>query len=465
MANHLILSLVLVLGFGSVARANVCSELFRESASLDRVWEDGVSTSAWLEAEATLSSLRIRENISRPDGLPGAVIAARTRVNPNYYFHWIRDAGLVIDALLERFDSTTHARGQHIVERHAILKKVFDYMRFSRTIQTTETLTGLGEPKVNVDGTSFNEPWGRPQNDSPAIRAISLIDFARILESNQHRGIIASQLYDGKFPSSSLIKRDLEYVATNWKKPSWDVWEEILGDHFYTRMVQRRALLDGARLAEIQRDSKAAEYYREQGRLVEASLEQFWDPTKGYIVATLPRSPEAAGNWGLDNKHTNLDIAVILGLLHGSRGDGFLKFNNSRVMATLDRLQKTFTEIYPINHRRGIPGIAIGRYPEDAFSGADRSGGNPWVLATLAMGEAYYRAAREMKAENPRRAADLVAKGDSFIARVRYHAHRDGSLNEQFHRASGFMHSVEDLTWSYAALLTAHNARQLAVEP
>ena len=28
--------------------------------------------------------------------------------------------------------------------------------------------------KVNVDGTSFNDEWGRPQNDSPALRAISL---------------------------------------------------------------------------------------------------------------------------------------------------------------------------------------------------------------------------------------------------------------------------------------------------
>lgn len=465
MVNRVLICFILVIGVNSTAHANICSELFRESAKLDRAWEDGISTAAWLESEATLSSLRIRENISRPDGLPGAVIAARTRVNPNYYFHWIRDAGLVIDALLERFDSMTPLRGQHLVERHAILKKVFDYMRFSRTIQTTETLTGLGEPKVNVDGTSFNEPWGRPQNDSPAIRAISLIDFARILETNLHRGIIASQLYDGKFPSSSLIKRDLEYVANNWKKPSWDVWEEVLGDHFYTRMVQRRALLDGARLADIQGDKKAAEYYREQGRLVEASLEQFWDSSKGYLVATLPRPADATGNWGLDNKHSNLDIAVILGLLHGSRGDGFLKFNDSRVMATLDRLQKTFLELYPINHQRGIPGLAIGRYPEDAFSGADRSGGNPWVLATLAIGEAYYRAAREVKTEDPRRAAELVAKGDSFVARVRYHAHRDGSLNEQFHRASGFMHSVEDLTWSYAALLTAHNARQLAVGP
>src|SRR5688500_16671266 len=33
------------------------------------------------------------------------------------------------------------------------------------------SLDFLGEPKFQADGSAFNDPWGRPQNDGPAIRA------------------------------------------------------------------------------------------------------------------------------------------------------------------------------------------------------------------------------------------------------------------------------------------------------
>lgn len=40
---------------------------------------------------------------------------------------------------------------------------------------------GLGEAKFNVDETSFNESWGRPQRDGPALRAITLATYAEWL--------------------------------------------------------------------------------------------------------------------------------------------------------------------------------------------------------------------------------------------------------------------------------------------
>jgi glucoamylase len=41
--------------------------------------------------------------------------------------------------------------------------------------------SGLGEPKFNVDMSSFTGSWGRPQRDGPALRAIVLIDFGNWL--------------------------------------------------------------------------------------------------------------------------------------------------------------------------------------------------------------------------------------------------------------------------------------------
>lgn len=432
-----------------------CEDYFRPA-----LIEPNPTLAAWLVRETEVSSEKIRENISRKDGMPGAVIAARTRVSPNYYYHWIRDAGLVIEALVEQYQSA-----KSTAEKSSIRRKVFEYLQFSKHVQLMDTLTGLGEPKVHVDGTPFNEMWGRPQNDSPAVRAISMTSFARVLASKGFQGLIQDQLYRANFPADSVIKRDLEYTARHWRDSSWDLWEEVRGDHFYTRMVQRRALRDGAELAARLGDFGAAAFYASEARLLEIDLHTFWDEQRGYIRATKLVDGNRVGSEGLDNKHSNLDIAVILGLLHGARNDGFMPFDDPRVQATLQRIEKVFAEQYEINRRPGIPGTAIGRYPEDAFSGADRSGGNPWVLATLAMAEAYYRTADEVKASSPNRAQEYLVKGDTFVERVRIHAHLDGSLNEQIHSTTGFMHSVEDLTWSYAALLTAQAARKRALRP
>lgn len=44
-----------------------------------------------------------------------------------------------------------------------------------------------------------------------------------------------------------------------------------------------------------------------------------------------------------------------------------------------------------------------------------------------------------------------------------YHAQTNGSLSEQFDKSSGYELSARDLTWSYAALLTANMRRNLVV--
>lgn len=410
----------------------------------------------WLEAQVGVAKTKVLENISRPDGLPGAIIAARTRSEPDYYFHWIRDAGLVVEAILgPARTGDTRLLGE---TRH----KVLQYVAFSKRLQNLETLTGLGEPKVNVDGTAFNGPWGRPQNDSPALRVISVVELA-----SQLAPLGLGKLQE--FGLDGVIKRDLDYIVENWRKPSWDLWEEVLGDHFYTRMVQRRALLEGAEWVGHFGDRNRREQYIGAAREIEATIGRFWNEDKATFVATLPRelSSDRSGDhavryWGLENKHSNIDIAVVLGLLHGRTKDRYLQFSDRNVMLTLETIEATFRDLYSINKRTDLPGVAIGRYPEDMFSGADRSGGNPWVLATLAMAEASYRTAAlqpttELKSQ-------WMIRGDSYIARVKRHAHENGSLNEQFHRDNGYMHSVEDLTWSYAALLTAARARKEAIQ-
>ncbi len=51
-----------------------------------------------------------------------------------------------------------------------------------------------------------------------------------------------------------------------------------------------------------------------------------------------------------------------------------------------------------------------------------------------------------------------------MVERVKFHAYKDGSLDEQINRTSGYMTSAHNLTWNYAALLTTRRAAVMAEE-
>lgn len=435
----------------------------------------------WLNSEKQVALSKIFANISRSDAAPGSVVAAPSRENPNYYFHWIRDASLTMETLAGLYQSTNDPglKGK--------LKSVLtQFVDFSRQNQLTPTLTGLGEPKFNVNGSAFNDKWGRPQNDGPALRAIALIRFARQLLAENQLKYVRERLYDGKAPTQSVIKADLEYVSHQWQAPSYDIWEEVKGDHFFTRFVQRRALIEGAELARRLGDPGAATWYESQAGAIQDDMGRFWDG-RGYFDATRDRVD------GLASKVSDLDSAVILGVLEGERADGFLTVTDDHVMSTFQRLIETFAALYPINQGHRFPGVAIGRYPEDVYGGSDFSGGNPWVLITDGFAEAYYRMAGEFGAAgkivmgpgaratlaplvpgmalrrgetiesgDPRFQVLLDAlrgEGDQYLLCVKAHENPDGSLYEQIQRQSGFMVSAPDLTWSYVSLLRAALAR------
>lgn len=55
--------------------------------------------------------------------------------------------------------------------------------------------------------------------------------------------------------------------------------------------------------------------------------------------------------------------------------------------------------------------------------------------------------------------SSLEGWGDAFMRRIKYHTPADGHLSEEFNRDTGVPEGAADLTWSYAALLTASFAR------
>src|ERR1044071_4446330 len=58
----------------------------------------------WLDRQKSIAEEKILANISPADGRPGAVLASPSRQDPDYYYHWVRDAALVMDVWMRQLE-------------------------------------------------------------------------------------------------------------------------------------------------------------------------------------------------------------------------------------------------------------------------------------------------------------------------------------------------------------------------
>lgn len=420
-----------------------------------------VFASSWYNQQANKSLNYLLDNISRADTPKGFVVASPSKEEPNYYYHWVRDAALVMAALDHEMNDTK--------EKDAYFN---DYINLVSYHQGIFALTDLGEPKFNPNGTSFQGPWGRPQNDGPALRSIALIKYALGLIKKGKTDYVKNVLYRAEIPAMTVIKRDLEYVSHHWRDYDFDLWEEVYGHHFYTRMAQRSALELGAKLARILNDNGAASWYELQAKIISQELNKHWSNEKGYILTTLNRKG------GLDYKYSNLDTSVILAVNHSWIEGQSFSHTDSRVIKTYEKIKSTFKEVYPINHHSHL-GVAVGRYPEDTYYG-----GHAWFLLTNAMAEYCFKLADKLgqsqslmiddlnrdfiknrvslnahqkaltSAQIEKLVLTLNQEAYSYLERVKTHMDQSGRMDEQFSKFNGYMIGARDLTWSYASFLT-----------
>ena len=125
----------------------------------------------------------------------------------------------------------------------------------------------------------------------------------------------------------------------------------------------------------------------------------------------------------------------------------------------------------------------MGRYPGDSYAG-----GNPWQLLTAVLAKTFYQGASALqeqngflKSEDKKAWSELlsidndasteefvraqVSAGDAVMTRLWKYVKGDGGhIAEQIDRNSGSQKSANDLTWSYANLLSAYKARGKAME-
>lgn len=430
-------------------------------------------------------------NIEVTDAVSGTVVAAQSYANPDYGYNWVRDTSLVMDVVATLYAAATN-------DVRSVYEGLFFRYAARRAAQQTDPglLTGLGEPKFNLDGTPFTGPWGRPQNDGPASAAIAMMEFANtFLAQGGSMAKVRREIYGEKGNKAAApLKDDLLFVARNWTSPSFDLWEEEESDHFYTRMVQHRALIMGAEFAKKMNDPTSAKTLRAAASGIAATLPQFYNPIRNLILY----------EYGpvLHGKYSYKDAAVLLGVIHGYAGDGIYSFSNDQILATAWQIATSFIPVYPIaatqkDSEGRVLGIPIGRYPEDVYDGVGTSRGNPWYLCTAAMAEVFYRASTEISeagqiavtnvslpfwkyfAPQAKPKAGKTYKkdskkfnsmidglhgwGDAFMRTIKYYTPDGGHLSEEIDRDSGKPVGAIDLTWSYASLQTAAFARAQAI--
>lgn len=363
---------------------------------------------------------------------PGSVVASMELAaydpDPDYFFHWYRDSALVMDALrllrnefsqadrlfqdFVRFSLDLHDLDGRLLPSGWKDRAQPDFVRFLRTDAAEVHGPAIpAETRVNPDGTVDITDWPRPQNDGPALRALTVMRWGAEGEA------------------AELVRRDLAFVLRHGRKPCFDIWEEEVGLHAYTLRVSAAALEAGAGWLAARGDLATAELCRAEAGALETMLDDFWMEEKAHL-----RSRFVEG--GAPEKL--LDMSAVFGANHA-------KVLGPRYAFTLARLEKLFDTAYAINRDRPSGRApALGRYEGDRYYS-----GGAYYFSTLAAAEFHYRN------------GDL-ARGDAFLETVRAFTPESGDLSEQFDQNTGAQTSARHLTWSYAAFITAVTARRAA---
>ncbi|EIN04857.1 glucoamylase [Punctularia strigosozonata HHB-11173 SS5] len=443
-------------------------------ASVSSVFAQTASAAAYATTEAPIAKAGVLANIgpsgSKSQGAKaGIVIASPSTSNPDYLYTWTRDSSLVFKALIDQYtsgiDTTLRGAIDNFFNAEKILQQVSNP---SGTVSTG----GLGEPKFNIDETAFTGAWGRPQRDGPALRATALITYANYLYSTGNTTFVSNTLWP-------VIKLDLDYAANNWNQTTFDLWEEVSSSSFFTTAVQHRSLREGATLATKLGVTSSASTYTSAASSLLCFLQSYWNPAGGYITANT--------GGGRSGKDANT-VLTSIHTFDPAAGCDAVTFQpcSDKALSNLKVYVDSFRSIYGINS--GIASnaaVATGRYPEDTYYN-----GNPWYLTTLAVAEQLYDALIVWNARGSlnvtstslaffQQFSSSVTTGtypststtfttltsavktfaDGFVAVVAKYTPSSGALSEQFDKSSGSQLSAADLTWSYAAALTAFEAR------
>ena len=364
---------------------------------------------------------RIIENTNTTTN-PGIIIASPSEVPP-YKYHWIRDSALVMRTIMDMYSITKDPN---------YFQYIINYIENESKLQELDTISGLGEPKYNINCTAFNGEWGRPQNDGPALRGIMLFKIIELF--NYKYDTIINNLI------VPILVKDIKYIQENYNKESYDIWEEIKGWHFYTRMVQLKFLKDSLRYKRL--FNKLINF-----QLIEECCQKLGESLKDHICDNhIISSFNSSGS--ISKYH---DAANILAYCHIDYDKDILKIVPLEyINDTCLKLLYSFRKKYSDDELN-----LIGRYPNDKYYD-----GQIWIICSLALGQIYielYKNRNIMKYDSPMHRSksnpnnNYIEVANEILERI-LTLDPNLILPEQFNPTTNEMISANKLTWNYSEL-------------
>lgn len=357
-------------------------------------------------ADVRRSLLLIETNVSREGGVVAANDSDIMETNrATYSYIWPRDGALTCEVLAE------HGRGD--LRRNFVrwAMRVFDPKRgvFFQKYRGGHAWGASWHPWVGEFGSEFPH-----QQDETALTVIAACreaegdpEFAREVWPMVHA---ACQV------ASSLR------TLSGLPNPSYDLWEERRGIHFWTVAAVAQALQEAAGLANTLGESPGDDWRRIGCEMTQALRTQFRLPGGGWARMLRPMGD------GYEVDATP-DAAVLGGSLI------LEAFRDGSELASALEWVTGHLEI-----RGGIGGVA--RYTGDYyFRRVDDHPGNPWIICTM-----WVAQAEAILARSP---ADLAGVRER-LQWVQKRMATTGVLAEQYHPVTGEALSVSPLTWSHA---------------
>jgi glucoamylase len=392
---------------------------------------------------------------------PGCIIAApsypaeQPGVDQDYVFNWVRDAAITAMELAAAAIPTRPGAG---------VQPLIDYVNFAKICQDNAAPT-LAHACFTIEGQP--RPWTE-QADGPALQTLAMLQaFPQLDKPTQA-------------VAKKVIGKNLAFLLGAFQDATFNLWEEHSGYSFFASAVQLRCLQ--AISANSYGIAVPAGTADAMARLTDA-LQGHWN---GTLYVSLLAQPPGQGSPAPVVQGYDPNIDIVMASVYGA-----IPVTDTKLLATAAQLRRQWADssspsVYPINVSDASLGLGpmMGRYPGDTYDGDVAHpvlGGHPWALCTANLAELYYRLASEIARTNavphddlsseffsqlgiaadtaPGQAvASLHQAGDAMLQAIVYHSD-NLELSEQFDGTTGYEKSVQDLTWSYAAFLSAVRAK------
>jgi glucoamylase len=409
--------------------------MLRNVATSDWVLQDGLNRRSQPGCIIAASSY--------PASAPGAL--------QDYVHHWTRDAAIVAMELAE-------------AEAAALME---NYVSFARVTQdeTAAHDKPFDWACFHIDG-SPREDW-TAQGDGPALQTLAVLRGWHLLGSEARESALL------------VIHKNLEFLLAHCRDMTTNLWEKTYGHSLFTRSVQLKCFNEVVANAErLKLNSETQVSLSEAQFQLSRAIQEHFAPSEGRY-RSVPDAPNANG-WDLNSD-------AVMASVYGA-----IPCTDGKLLATAAQVRAAFADssspwYYPVNGQDGATGVGplIGRYPMDTYDGRfgehNTPGGHPWAPCTCNFAELYYRLAKVHRAgvdvvrehaspfyaqvgigrdTAPAEAAGLLKDaGDRMLRAIMRHSdHLE--LSEQFDGNTGLQLSIRNLTWSYAAYISAVRARK-----